>query len=146
MADALPESSELFQKFKEKAKKYFRCLTCEGNRIFEKTHFTSRDKTEPNHVKEMLSTEERNDWIQGEIKKQLEENTVAPQLASATAQRVPEPRQQGAVGEDQGPECFRLDFGMFKRSTISDVMRRSPLYFASLVQQTPRNQEPLHNR
>jgi hypothetical protein len=103
----------------EEAKKYFRCLTCEGNLMFEKTNFTSRDKTEVDHVKETLSTEERNEWMKGEIKKQLEEYSVALQQASTKAQHVRELRKQAAVSKNPGPEVFRLDFGMFKRSTIN---------------------------
>lgn len=142
MTDAMDETTELFKQLTEKAKKYSRCLTCKGSPIHEKTHFTPRDKSKPKHVKEKLSEAETKEWIRAEIKKQLGESVVAPQPAHANAQPAISSQQSPAVGQ----EVYRLPFGCHKGSTIELVMKKAPGYFASLVQQTPRDKEPLQDR
>lgn len=113
-------------------------MTCDGHPIRHQSHFSTKDGGEPKHVKVKLSAAETHAWIQAEIKKLLEDNADdEPVLASP---------QQAAADPGQSQPLYRISFGCHKGSTVLQIMKKAPSYFASLVQQTPRKKEPLHDR
>lgn len=52
---------------------------------------------------------------------------------------------RAATSQCQDPSEYCLSFGSHSGCTITEVMRKAPRYFAALVQQTQRDQEPLGN-
>ena len=153
--EATTQGESLQEKLERKATKFFKCLTCMGKPIKEKTHFSGRDPNAPKHKKEKLSSEERAAWISKEIEKSLGGPEVASRLAQQEVQRVKAVQEQvdGAAGRGDSsgavlPQEYRLDFGSWKGRTIQEVMTnpKGSGYFSALVQQAPRGSEPFYDR
>ena len=126
---------ELVEQLHKKSKKYFKCMTCAGNPIKEKTHFVGG-----RHVKEALSGEERQEWVL----KQFDIAQGGPEIEQQHAQaEVARVRASAPIAAPIDGSVYRLDFGKFSGKSVSEVLKIDADYFAKVVQQTPKSQTPL---
>lgn len=140
------ENAALFERFMAKSKKYFRCLTCKGEPIKERTHFyggTGR------HEKKGLSEEDRVEWATRQVaaEKGGAEIRLAQVREAIAHSHAAAAREAGE--EEARAQPWRIDFGAHskpKAKTLQEIMRVDPMYFAALIQQTPRGFEPLANK
>ena len=146
----------LFKRMEVKSKKYFKCLTCSGQPIKEKTHFAARSQAAV-HQKKDLSPEEKAEWVRNAVDDELSgpearERRVQAEVARVRAAQVAaedseaERAARDERSQEQEAEPYKIRWGGFKGKTIDLVMRLAPTYFASFVQQTKRGREPFETQ
>ena len=159
LAGQATDSSTRLDYYLRRATRYWRCLTCDGNPIKERTHFSSRQKLQ--HLGKKLDEAEQAAWAREQYNKEAFGNSdMLDKRRRADSGVSGEPQATGSSGVEglRAPpvagarKVFKLrkeyvfSFGKHAGETMRQVLQTHRSYVANwLVRQTELLQQARHH-